>query len=81
MRTLLLALLLSAPFLTVAEAETNVRGFTPRFSSVPSNPDEPNYYPPEGPKSGLDVMIDVDAERWRDRGHCGRDRRPCRPRN
>jgi hypothetical protein len=77
MKTLLLALLLGAPLFAAAQAETFVTGFNPRFSTTPSNPDEPNYRAPKGPESRLDVMIDVDAERWRDRRHCG-DRRPCR---
>jgi hypothetical protein len=81
MKMLLLALLCSAPLLTAAQAETAVRGFNPRFGTTPANPNEPNYYPPEGPKSRLDVMIDVNAEHWRDRQRCDRDRRPCRPRN
>ncbi|BCJ91602.1 hypothetical protein IZ6_23370 [Terrihabitans soli] len=72
MKTWLLALLVCAAPLAAAEAETSVTGFNPRFSTPPSNMD-PNYRPPYEPESRLDVTIDVDPFRWRDR-----DRRPCR---
>jgi hypothetical protein len=79
MKTLLLALLLCAPLSATVQAETSVTGFTPRFGTTPSNPDEPNYRPPYTAPSRFDVTIDVD--RWRDRDsrdRCGRDGRPCR---
>lgn len=78
MKTLLLALLLSVPLAGAVQAETSVTGFNPRFSTSPSNPDEPNYRPPNSGESRLDVMIDVDGNDWRNRRPCGRDGRPCR---
>jgi hypothetical protein len=82
MKPLLLALLLCAPLSAAAQAETSVTGFNPRFSTTPSNPDEPNYRPPDAPPNRFDMTIDVDPWRYRDRRHhCGRDGRSCRRRD
>lgn len=82
MKTLLLALLLCAPLWAAAQAETYVTGFKPRFSTTPSNPDEPNYRPPYSPASRFDMPSDVDPWRYRDGQHqCERGGRPCRRRN
>jgi hypothetical protein len=78
MKTLLLALLLCAALPVAGRSETAVRGFTPRYSVSPSNPDDPDYHQPARPPSRFDIGIDIDPF-GRDRGPC-RDRRDCRPR-
>jgi hypothetical protein len=84
MRTLLLALLLSVPFASLAQAETAARGFNPRFSTSPAFANEPNYRRDYVPPSWLDTNAE-DGDWWdrERRGPC-RDGRSCRgnrPRN
>jgi hypothetical protein len=77
MKTLLAALLLCSTFAPIAQAETAVRGFNPRFSTSPEFPDEPNFRPANEPPSRFDITVDVDGDRWWERDR----RRPCRDRH
>lgn len=89
MRTLALVLVLCAAS-TAAGAETFVSGFQPRFGTAPSNPDQPNYRPPDRPPNRYDFSFGVelfgderpdeddggwgDRDRWPDRDRRGKSR-------
>jgi len=61
MKTLVLAALLCAVSAT-ARAETAVSGFTPRFSTTPAYPDEPDYRPANRPRNKYEFVIDASPD-------------------
>jgi len=67
MKAAVLAILISAAVCTDAQAETAVRGFNPRFVVTPSNPDNPNYRPPDRPAHTFDFSIGIDISEDDDR--------------
>lgn len=63
---------------TSAGAGTYVSGFNPRFGTAPQNPDNPDYRPPNRPRSTFDFNIDIGTDwcdsRWCEEDDRGRDR-------
>lgn len=84
MKAAVLALMVLIAAGTHAGAATYVSGFTPRFGTAPQNPNNPDYRPPDRPRSTFDFNIDIGTDwcdsRWCEDDDRGRDRDRDRPR-
>jgi hypothetical protein len=67
MKAVVLAIMALLAAGTGANAGTYVSGFNPRFGTAPQNPNNPDYRPPDRPRSTFDFDIEIGVGDWWDR--------------